>query len=607
MGTAVAKSRPVSRLLRPLSALPLVLALGVATLSIGAPVARLLWSSLHVREIVTTSGQVHRVAGHVFDEPEGIRFQVAPAEDPDGERVGVRVRRADVAEDRERLSLAHYADVLRSSRTFGLVRNSVVLAGGAGLFALLLGVPLGWLLSRTRFAGRRVVLALLVAPLLLPPFFAAMGVSSSVGVFLHALGLTGGTLQLASAIVCLGGLLFPVPALLVGRAVAAVPSGLVEAARLLGGGAGPRVVRPSATPAALASFVLVFVTALCDFAVPDLLGVFLPTGAVPVHVFATEIFLQWDKMGNERRAFATAAPFVIFVIALLALAVRWLRRCPEGYLGGASRPREPLRLSAAGRSAGWALVAVAFGLGVGLPLSGVLSWGFVPSRVPATIRATDGVLEDAARWLRSGLLASIVATLAAIPLSTALLRGPRGVRIAVLVLGAVALAVPGMALMVGTLLVWVGVPTDPGTLWKPVLVLVGHFLPYALVAGALAQRELDPRLADPARLLGASPATRLARIWAPLSARGWASAALLVLVFALRELDSVAVLETKILPVRIYDKVHYGRTGQVADLSMAYLAALLVPAVVLVLCARRRPPGEPSAGVVEADAGPGRS
>ena len=43
--------------------------------------------------------------------------------------------------------------------------------------------------------------------------------------------------------------------------------------------------------------------------------------------------------------------------------------------------------------------------------------------------------------------------------------------------------------------------------------------------------------------------------------------------------------------MRIYDKVHYGRTGQVADLSMAYLAALLLPAVLLVVAARRRSTG----------------
>jgi iron(III) transport system permease protein len=145
-----------------------------------------------------------------------------------------------------------------------------------------------------------------------------------------------------------------------------------------------------------------------------------------------------------------------------------------------------------------------------------------------------------------------------------------------------------MALMVGTLVLWVGVPTPPGSLWKGVLVLTGRFLPYALFASWLALREVDPRLEEAGRLLGASRATLAARIWGPLSARGVAAAFLLVLVFSLRELDALVLIEPGILPVRIYDKVHFGRTGQVADLAMAYLAVLLVPAVAAVLLAGRR-------------------
>ena len=46
-----------------------------------------------------------------------------------------------------------------------------------------------------------------------------------------------------------------------------------------------------------------------------------------------------------------------------------------------------------------------------------------------------------------------------------------------------------------------------------------------------------------------------------------------------------------ILPVRIYDKVHYGKHGDVADLSMAYLAVLLVPATLSILLLGKRTPG----------------
>ncbi|GAB3091546.1 ABC transporter permease [Micromonospora schwarzwaldensis] len=49
------------------------------------------------------------------------------------------------------------------------LRLSVQTATAATLVCLLLGVPLAWLLARTRFPGRRLVRALVTVPLVLPP------------------------------------------------------------------------------------------------------------------------------------------------------------------------------------------------------------------------------------------------------------------------------------------------------------------------------------------------------------------------------------------------------------------------------------------------------
>ena len=388
-----------------------------------------------------------------------------------------------------------------------------MLATGGALLALLLGLPVAFVLGRVRMPGRRIAFVLLAAPLLLPPFFAAMGVAGSVSPVVRALGFSAGSLQLANASVCFAGLLFPIPALLVARALAAVPQGLVEAATLAGGPAAARrhVVRPALWPAVLASFALVFAVALCDFAVPDLLGVFLPQGAVPVHVFATEIFLQWSKYGNVGRAVATGAPFVLAVLAVLAFAVALLRRCPAGTLGSTSRARPRVRLRGPGIGLAALALVVPFGLGLVLPILSVASWGFSATRVPQTIRETIGLFDDSVRWIRLGLLAAAVTTAVAVVLARTALRGGRATRSLVGAVGALPLAVPGMALMVGTLVLWVGIPTPPGSLWKGVLVLVGRFLPYGIVASGLALREVDPRLEEAATLLGATPARRVRR------------------------------------------------------------------------------------------------
>lgn len=566
---------------RFLAGLALGLAVVVAAAVAVLPLGHLFVASLRVHEVTLEGGITHRVAGHVTRADGFVRYSLAPADDPDGELVPVREPEARVVAEGDRWSLAHYGDVLRSTRTPGLLRNSFVLAAGTALLSLLLGLPIAAVLARVAFRGRRLLAVLLAGPLLLPPFFAAMGVSTSVGHVLASLGLAGGTLQLANAIVCLSGLLAPVPALLVGRALAAVPAGLVDAALLAGG---PRAARravalPAVRPAIAASAALVFVVALTDFAVPDLLGVFLPDRATAVHVFATEIFLQWNRNGNVGRAVATGAPFVVLVAVVLAFAFASLRRAPGGVLGGATRPRPRVAWTGARAGLPWLVAAPVLFLGLVLPVGSVMSWGFSPAKVLPTVRETAGLLEDTERWVRLGLLTAFVTTAVAVALARAALRRGPGWRGAAAIAGGLPLAVPGLVLMVGTLLLWLPLREKPNSLLMGTAVLVGRFLPYALAAVGLAMREVDPRLEEAARLAGASPTTLFARIWGPLSLRGVATSFLLVLVLALRELDAIQLIAPGIVPVRIYDKVHWGRTADVANLSMAYLGLLLVPAL----------------------------
>lgn len=566
---------------RFLAGLALGLAVVVAAAVAVLPLGHLFVASLRVHEVTLEGGITHRVAGHVTRADGFVRYSLAPADDPDGELVPVREPEARVVAEGDRWSLAHYGDVLRSTRTPGLLRNSFVLAAGTALLSLLLGLPIAAVLARVAFRGRRLLAVLLAGPLLLPPFFAAMGVSTSVGHVLASLGLAGGTLQLANAIVCLSGLLAPVPALLVGRALAAVPAGLVDAALLAGGPRAARraVVLPAVRPAIAASAALVFVVALTDFAVPDLLGVFLPDRATAVHVFATEIFLQWNRNGNVGRAVATGAPFVLLVAVVLAFAFASLRRAPGGVLGGATRPRPRVAWTGARAGLPWLVAAPVLFLGLVLPVGSVMSWGFSPAKVLPTVRETAGLLEDTERWVRLGLLTAFVTTAVAVALARAALRRGPGWRGAAAIAGGLPLAVPGLVLMVGTLLLWLPLREKPNSLLMGTAVLVGRFLPYALAAVGLAMREVDPRLEEAARLAGASPTTLFARIWGPLSLRGVATSFLLVLVLALRELDAIQLIAPGIVPVRIYDKVHWGRTADVANLSMAYLGLLLVPAL----------------------------
>lgn len=76
------------------------------------------------------------------------------------------------------------------------LRLSLVVSAAALALSLALGAPLAWVLARASFPGRRVVRALVVVPMVLPPVVAGVGLLSAfgrrgvAGPLLERLGLT---------------------------------------------------------------------------------------------------------------------------------------------------------------------------------------------------------------------------------------------------------------------------------------------------------------------------------------------------------------------------------------------------------------------------------
>ena len=64
-------------------------------------------------------------------------------------------------------------------------------------------------------------------------------------------------------------------------------------------------------------------------------------------------------------------------------------------------------------------------------------------------------------------------------------------------------------------------------------------------------------------------------------------------MLALRELDAVILVDARILPMRLYDKIHFNRMADEANLLFLCLTYLLVPALLyaVVLMLRRRRSG----------------
>lgn len=580
----------------------LLLALLLCSVALVVPVGRMLWASLRVEEVQRRDGTWLRAVGEVREERGWLVLAVQAT--PGAERVPVRLRLEDVAARRTVTSLAHHAHVLGDARTRSMLADSLRLALGATLVALLLGLPQAWALARWQVPGRGLLWALALAPLVLPTFVLGMGAARPVARALESvLGLAGSALQLATAMLLLGAFLAPVVTLLVGRAWTRLPAGPVEAALLLGGPAAAwrTAVLPRLLPAAGAAAALVLVLALADFAVIDLMSFLLPGGGTPVAVFSKEVQLQWSQEQNTGRAVASGVPLLLLCVLGLALAAWALRRAPALADTASGRCLAPRRLHA--RAAlPWALaLLLPLLLGVAVPLAGLASWagaggetvaqGSAPAPAAGAqaqgldlggaLARTPGVGRDLERWLKTGVLATLLSLLAAWGLARGAQQGGRVARALAWGLGTLALATPGLVVGVGTLLAWTGVGLAEQGVLRPALALVARCLPVALLGVALALRESRRGQEEAAAMLGAGPWARTLHVTLPAAAPGLLASGLVAFVLALRELDAVVLLETGLFPLRLYDKIHYSRMADEASLALLCLCIVLGPLLLL--------------------------
>lgn len=479
------------------------------------------------------------------------------------------------------------------ARFLGLLANSLVVAGGAAALALLMGTPTGILLGRASLPGRSLLIALQVAPILVPSYVAAIG-------WLHVLGRAGplnewlmALLQLSRPpldpytaggaiwVLGLGG--FPVVALIVMAAVEQLNPDLEEVALLE---VGPwRVLRqvtlPQTTPAALGAGLLVFLFALGDFAVPSFFG---------INVYTVEVFVRFGAFFDFRAGTVAALPLLALAVLAFAGQRRLLDRLPFGSGEASQMPRRRLSL---GRwtfpvACACALPALAAAL---VPLL-ALAWR-APSAQDYAL-AWEVAETEVTNSLGFAVLAATAAVALGLPLAWLAARGGPASSRAGEALSLSPVAVPGLVVGIGMIRLWNrGAPF----LWVyqslgiVVLGMLGRALPFAIAALAASWRQLPAIYEESARQQGASTAQVARFVLLPLLRPGLAIAWCLAFVAAIGELQTTLLVYPPgcaTLPVRIFTLQHDGQVEHVAALCLILLAIAALPALLVWRLARPR-------------------
>ncbi len=469
------------------------------------------------------------------------------------------------------------------ARTASLLLRTTWMGLGAAALAFALGLPFGFLVSRTNVPGARLLRHLGMVPLLVPPVI--LGMTTSV-VWTDLRGAT-------AVIVVLGVSTFPLVAVFCGRAFERIDARREQAALLAGGlRAALAMELPLVLPAALCGACFAFVLAINDFAVPD----YVASIGKKYSVYADEVFASWQSVHTPGKAVAAALPLLMLTFAALIPAL-WLRR--RGSLAtfdGDFRRPEPLALGA-WRGPAFVLVLLVVGITAIFPIGRLLweagggpnGWSFDRLRA-AFARGIEVGRADLQRSLLFAGSAALLSIVPALVLGHALERSRRSGWLEAWIV--LPIAVPAILFGIGYIALWNTSATAEfyASGFIVVLLLLGRFLAFPVLAVSGATAMLDPRLEQSAQVAGARPARRLLRIVEPAVRASLLGGASLVFVFGMRELDAAILVPAAngTAMFRVYNAIHFGRDDFVAALALLVVFFILLPGILWSAFARGR-------------------
>ncbi len=245
-------------------------------------------------------------------------------------------------------TMANFEKFFHKKYYYGALKNSVGVSVVPSLFAVLLGVPMAYLMTRYNVWGKKVWHVLAILSLMSPPFLGAyawimmFGRAGSVTTFMKGLGITIPTIYGFGGISTVLTLkLYPYIYMYTSGAMESIDSSLEECAENLGSGKLRRfltVTMPVVTPSITAGALVVFMSALAEFGTPMLLGG-QDFRTLPVLIY-NEYLSEIGGNGN----LASAISIIIVIITLVMLLVQKVYVSRRNYIMSALRPPKEIEV-----------------------------------------------------------------------------------------------------------------------------------------------------------------------------------------------------------------------------------------------------------------------
>lgn len=489
---------------------------------------------------------------------------------------------------------------LRDPLLLSLLGSSVAVAMATTLCAVMLGVPTGlWFATHAHRPGARALFSLHLLPLCLPPYLLGLGSTYFVG----ARGPIGASFgpeaasTLRQVLYAPGGLvviltlaLGPLVSLATALFTRRIAPEMLESGMLCRhpDAVVRRIILPVIAPGIAMCALLVFVFALSETALAQLLS---------VRVYASAVFTQLaDLSFAPGVAISRAIPPLVLAV-FVALALGRLDRRIHASLGTRQALPDGLRRSAMCRI--WGRVSVATMLLLAaFPLLGLVGQASATSNLPTT--SLTHALPALANSLRHAALATAFMLALALPIAWGMATAAsttygrlRSLSISWGLLPLlIGLLLPSAVLGTGLILAW-NRPSTAAIYDSSAILVLALSARYAYLPArmlAIAFERIPRNWIEAATLAHRSPRARFTKIVLPTNIDTLVGATLLAFLLCLRDLDTSIMLyppSAEPLPIRIMTLEANAPPGTTATMALLHIAVTALVLGALAAVARR--------------------
>lgn len=484
--------------------------------------------------------------------------------------IGETIRGAFFTADHH-FTLLYITEVFRNPIYLEGLVNALLLALCSTAATILIALPLAFLTDRYLFPGRSFLSALILIPMILPPFVGAIGIKQILGqegalnAFLEMIGLMNpdhpidwlGQGRFWGIVVMNGLHLYPILYLNVVAALANVDPAMEEAAENLGCTRFRKfrkITLPLIMPGLFAGGTIIFIWAFTELGVPLMFEY--------NRVTSVQIFAGLKELGGNPFPFALVAVMLVSTVILYAISKMLFGRANHAMMAKATSQGGPKEVGTMmGLFCTIYFASITF-LAV-LPHIGVIIVAFSRDWYGTVLPHTwtlenfqialghNLTLPSIQNSLKYASLATVVDVVLGIAIAYVITRTKLIGREILDAMAMLPLAVPGLVLAFGYLAM-----TQEGKFFAalnpvkdPLLIIVIAYsvrrLPYVVRSAAAGFQQTSVTLEEAAQNLGCPPLKALRKITIPLIMANLLAGGLLAFSFAMLEVSDSLILAQK--------------------------------------------------------------